>query len=601
MKLSKLYCNQPGFKNIQFNLNGISVIYAEVKTQLSEKKNQHDLGKTKLAELIDFLFLKKIGKEHFLLKHEKEHFRNHIFYLEILLDSGQYLTIKRAVKNNTKISFAITEASVNEFHSPLEWEIPDMPIEKAQNQLAEYLALDFFSNKSYNYRKALSYSLRTPPEDYSDVYQLSKFGKGKDLFWKPFMFDLLGFDGTLLETKYQNDENINKIKLFIEYLKIEFSIDVQDRDDYIAQLKQIEKGASEAENQIDRFNFYEQDKELIKKGIEEIEDSICQMNSLSYNLNYEIDRLRKSLKNKFAFDLNKVDKIFKESQIIFPEQLKQDYNSLIDFNNKLTIERNKLLNTSLAQKTSELLLINKQLQELNQKKEDLLSFLQDTDSFKKFKGYQKELIKIEEKLSAIKEKIKNIDLIIQKEDDIEHLTKEIEGTVQELKSISRNTESNDRYSDIRFKFSAYYKSIMDEDARIYWRLNSYNNVDFVPPKVHSKKGNQKETAKDEGNTYKKLLCVAFDLAILTSYNSESYFRFVYHDDVLSQQDNGIKNRLIELIRNLTAQYNLQYILSVIKSDLPHNENDDFIYFNENEIVLKLHDRDESGTLFGFEF
>ena len=181
MKLSKLYCNQSGFKNIQFNLNGINVIYADVKTEVKEKKNSHDLGKTKLAELIDFLFLKKITKEYFLLKHEKEHFKNHIFYLEILLNSGQYFTIKRAVKNNTKISFAVNDASVNEFRPPLNWEYTDLTIEKAQKQLAEYLSLDFFFNKSYNYRKALSYSLRTPPDDYSDVYQLSKFQGGQHI------------------------------------------------------------------------------------------------------------------------------------------------------------------------------------------------------------------------------------------------------------------------------------------------------------------------------------------------------------------------------------------------------------------------------------
>ena len=105
---------------------------------------------------------------------------------------------------------------------------------------------------------------------------------------------------------------------------------------------------------------------------------------------------------------------------------------------------------------------------------------------------------------------------------------------------------------------------MDEDARISWNINLSNNVDFIPPKVHSKGKN--ETAKDEGTTYKKLLCVAFDLAVLCSYNNESYFRFIYHDDVLSQQDNGIKIRLLELVKELTKKYDLQYVLSVIKSD-----------------------------------
>ncbi|WP_321375000.1 DUF2326 domain-containing protein [uncultured Draconibacterium sp.] len=110
-----------------------------------------------------------------------------------------------------------------------------------------------------------------------------------------------------------------------------------------------------------------------------------------------------------------------------------------------------------------------------------------------------------------------------------------------------------------------------------------------------------DTAKDEGNTYMKLLCVAFDLSILSTYNPESYYRFVYHDDVLSQQDNGIKTRLLLLVDELTKQLNLQYILSAIKSDLPVGNNDMPIKFAEEDIVLKLHDKDSTGTLFGFEF
>ena len=62
--------------------------------------------------------------------------------------------------------------------------------------------------------------------------------------------------------------------------------------------------------------------------------------------------------------------------------------------------------------------------------------------------------------------------------------------------------------------------------------------------------------KIEGNTYMKLLCVAFDLSILCTYNKESYYRFVYHDDVLSQQDNGIKIRLLELINDITKKYKI---------------------------------------------
>ena len=41
------------------------------------------------------------------------------------------------------------------------------------------------------------------------------------------------------------------------------------------------------------FNFYEQDKKLIQNGISDIENAISDCNSISYNLNYEIDKLKK--------------------------------------------------------------------------------------------------------------------------------------------------------------------------------------------------------------------------------------------------------------------------------------------------------------------
>lgn len=65
MQLSKLYSNKDTFKSIKFNINGLNIVYAEVKSELKEKKNSHDLGKTKLSEVIDFMLLKEIDKKHF--------------------------------------------------------------------------------------------------------------------------------------------------------------------------------------------------------------------------------------------------------------------------------------------------------------------------------------------------------------------------------------------------------------------------------------------------------------------------------------------------------------------------------------------------------
>ncbi|RQP16035.1 MAG: hypothetical protein EAS52_13050, partial [Parapedobacter sp.] len=500
MKLSKLYCSDAGFKNVRFNLRGLSVIYADViaddaPTKNKEKKNSHSLGKTKLAELIDFLFLKGVNRQHFLFKEKNGEliFKDHTFYLELLLNSGRYLTIRRSVATPTKISFALLDQSTEGFIPPVEWQQEDISFQPAKQQLADYLALDFFSNKKYDYRKAISYSIRTQG-DYEDVYKLSKFKQGNDVDWKPFMFDLLGFDGRLLEAKYKNDDKRNDIKAFIENLKNEYSVKVEDRDDIVAQMQQIEAESKEIEARIDSFNFYEQDKRLIDEGIEEIENQISDLNTLSYGLNYEISRLQQSIQNKFAFNLDKVNKVFEESSVYFPDQLRADYDALMQFNTALTTERNKLLKATLDNKRQELDALNKQLQDLNGRKENLLSFLRDTDSFKRFKQYQKDLVKIQGRLLTLEKRLSTIDLILAKEQEREDLLKDIESTVLQLRKEFQHTEKNARYADIRAKFASYYKRIMDEDARMSWSINNSNNVDFPPPKVQDKADLEQDTA-----------------------------------------------------------------------------------------------------------
>ena len=603
MQLSKLYSNKGNFKNIKFNLNGLNVLYAEVKSDIKEKKNSHDLGKTKFAEMIDFMLLKGIDKKHFLLKVKKNDesvFLDYVFFLELFLNSGKFLTIRRDVASNTKISFAINNQSIEEFSPPTNWEFEDISITKAKEILSGYLAMDFFHNKQYDYRKSISYSLRTQ-DDFKDVYKLNKFSSGKDIYWKPFMFDLLGFKGELLQLKYENDSKIETVRALIDSLKSEYSVRVEDRDEIVAEKSIIESEFKEVEEQIDRFNFYEQDKRLIAEGIETIENKIGILNSESYRLNYEIEKLRASVKNNFSFDLEKVKTVFEETLIYFPEQLVSDYKNLIIFNEKLTSERNKLLKDTLNEKEKELSEINEKLSNINQEREKLLSHLTDSDTFTKFKYCQKELVKVEGKLLKFQEKLNTIDIIIKKGKEIEALNDEIKGTIDTLKNIYQTTDKNAKYNNIRSHFTKYYKAVMDENAVISWNINSNNNVDFIPPKVKSKVDDKTDTAKDEGNTYMKLLCVAFDLAIISSYNQESYYRFIYHDDVLSQQDNGIKSRLLKLIEELIKTYKLQYILSVIKTDLPMDANDKIIEFADQEVVLRLHDKDSSGTLFGFEF
>ena len=597
MKLSKLYCNKP-FHNVEFNL-GLNVIFADVKAKTSPGSS-HSIGKTKFIKLLDFLLLKGIVPSKYFLTSTKNpetntlKFNGYEFYLEILLNSGTYITIRRTVADSSKVSFRLSDESVKKFEIPKEWDLVNLPIEEAKLTLNNFLDFDFFKqNSTLDYRDTINYSLRVPDDgDYGDLFKLSKFTFDEKK-WKTFMFSLLGFDGSAVSEKYAVEDKIKqKIKVITEQEE-GFDIQASQKDEIEGFIQILTKSKQEILQELDSLNFYNQDSRVIVDLVENIESKISELNKASYNLQFEIKKINESLQSEFNFDLNVVKEVFSEVELHFPDQLIKSYEELIEFNKKITCERKELLKDTLVTKTVILRDVKHSLFELNKEKEKFRDVIQDNAILKKLKEYQNELIKIENDIARHAAKLDAIKVIESKKIEIDTLTDELKGSVQKLLTILENTASNGRYAEIRNYFSDFAFAILNYQAIISVAPNKKNNVEY-----NYRIG---ETKKSDGNTYKKLLCVAFDLAILAEYSRESYFKFVYHDDVFSNQENKIRLRLLNFIKEYCLKFNIQYILSIIKDDLPRDENDNFIIFNEDEVVMKLDDKNDDGKLFKISF
>ena len=92
MQISRLYSNLPAvFSPIEFNsgdrASRLNVIYGEVRHPSDQKRDSHNLGKTTLLHLIDFLLLKGTWPGHFLVKNSDQ-FEKFAFFIELALNSG---------------------------------------------------------------------------------------------------------------------------------------------------------------------------------------------------------------------------------------------------------------------------------------------------------------------------------------------------------------------------------------------------------------------------------------------------------------------------------------------------------------------------------
>ena len=294
MKLVKIFSNK-NFINVSFN-EQFNVVLATIHDR-KDKKDTHNLGKTSLIRVIDFLLLSSFQRGKGLLG--KEIFIGQIFYGEIKLNVGGYLVIRRSIDSPTKISFKKNDLPLPNFTPPKEWDDEDIPFKEAKEKLNEYLAFDVATN--WGYRKSITYFLRTQ-NDYNDVFQLSKF-KGKHIDWKPFIFELLGFDGRLITTKLELEEEAEEQRKAIRLLEKEANVDIKEKDRILGLIDIKQKEKEDTEKTIDKFNFYTKDSSVTQEMIEKLDFEIQTLNTERYRISYDISKTEESLKKSLS-DVN---------------------------------------------------------------------------------------------------------------------------------------------------------------------------------------------------------------------------------------------------------------------------------------------------------
>ncbi|MDD2635033.1 MAG: DUF2326 domain-containing protein [Bacteroidales bacterium] len=579
MKISRIYSNK-NFKNIEFN-EKFNAIVAFIESD--KKEDTHNLGKTSLIRVLDFLLLSGFDKNTDKLLGNKI-FIGQEFYGELKLNTGKYLVIKRSINTPTKISFKLNETKLDDFKFDIIWD-ETLTLKKAKARLNEYF--DFNILKNWDYRKSITYFLRSQ-QDYLDVFKLNKF-KGKHKDWKPFVFDLLGFNGKLILEKLEIEEDIDDLKKKTQTLKLEAQIDTSEKDRLEGLLEIKENELSEIKNQIDKFNFFKKDIQTNKQLVEEIDVKLQAFNTDRYRIYYEINKIESSLSDiNDSIDNKAINDLFEEVNLYYPQQLKKEYDDLINFQKSLTTERKKYLSETLSQLKIEYSDLNKNIKEIEFHKSDLLSLLTQKDSYYKFKEYQKKIIVIEVEIERIKDKLKAIDssLIIEREIKINQLL--VNTKIDELKQAL--TER--KHSNINRIFNSIIKEILDTNALISLKLNNQGNIEFNAD--YQNKTDLLKTSESQGTTYKKLLCVAFDLSLLDNYSNKSFYKFVYHDGVLEGLDDRIKIRYIKLVKDFCEKNDLQYIVTLIDSDLPKDMLD---LIEDKDICLRLNDKNDNGKLF----
>jgi uncharacterized protein YydD (DUF2326 family) len=122
----------------------------------------------------------------------------------------------------------------------------------------------------------------------------------------------------------------------------------------------------------------------------------------------------------------------------------------------------------------------------------------------------------------------------------DQLQSEIEADVEQ-----QNSDKESLFSTIRLFFNDIVEEVIIRKALLSVSPNSQGHLEFRA-EILDESGNT--TSADLGHTYRKLLCIAFDMALLRAHLDDKFPRFVYHDGVFESLDDRKKEKLLMVIR-----------------------------------------------------
>ena len=298
--------------------------------------------------------------------------------------------------------------------------------------------------------------------------------------------------------------------------------------------------------------------------------------------------------DQILFDPDEAQRLFEEAGVLFKGQVKKDFQQLIAFNRAITEERRSYLQEERTEVEAELKRVNTELGSLGKKRSDMLSFLSGTDIFGKYKQVSDDMVTLRADITSLERQRGFLHRLQELRTDIRTLTEE-RGHLQtqiEADVEKRNSDPHSLFSTIRIFFSEIVEEVIDRKALLSVSPNKEGHLEFRA-EILDESGNA--TSADRGHTYRKLLCIAFDLAVLRAHLDDKFPRFVYHDGVFESLDDRKKENLLTVVRRY-AELGLQSVITLIDSDLPDRPSGEPV-FATDEIILTLHDEGDQGRLF----
>lgn len=303
-------------------------------------------------------------------------------------------------------------------------------------------------------------------------------------------------------------------------------------------------------------------------------------------LSQMVEKYEQQMETESAGDLDRVQQLFREAGLLFPERVARDLDGVITFHTEITRHRRDYLSNETLRLRSQIEDIQSRLTQLDRERAEKLRILSEGGAIEELGALQVRLGRTIERLQEIDRQLLSLDTATA---DGANIASERQALLS--RAVIDRAERRPRWSSIIARFVEATEYLYNEPGSLNFGLNQ-NGYTF-----------DTQMPRSGSNGVENMVIFSYDIALAQTWSQRAAGPgFLFHDSILFE---GVDERQIALALNFAKRRSelnkFQYVALMNSDNVPQADLAELKLDWRQHIRLELEDSDPASTLLGYRF